>query len=59
MKGKRTEAASSCKANLSYLSSVFICHFNTIITVHSAGENLDVDAVFHKYTYKCVFFFNS
>jgi hypothetical protein len=57
--GKRTgEAASSCKANLCYWSSVFICHFNTITTVHLAVENLDVDAMFHKCTLKCVFLLN-
>jgi hypothetical protein len=58
MEGKKTgEAASSCKTNLCYLSSVFICHFNTITTVHLAVENLDMDAMFHKFTSQCVFFF--
>jgi hypothetical protein len=53
---KRTgEAARSCYTNLCYLSSVFICHFNTLTSVYQAVENLDVDAMFHKCTYKCVF----
>ena len=43
MEGKRTgEATGSCKANLCYTSSVFICLYNTITTVHPAVENLDI-----------------
>jgi hypothetical protein len=57
VEGKRTEeAASSCRTNICYMSTFYVCHFNTIITVHPAVENLDMDVCFI-FAYVNMYFF--